>query len=164
MEKRSCLGCGLSLALRREGAQTCSARCRMRVHRRSRLPAVMTSGRRWVRADGKRPVTVSGTPASSTKPATWASFAEVRASKAGDGFGMMLGGGIGCYDLDHVSDAAAREFIETITEPILYAERSMSGSGVHVFVEATEGPGWKRGNVERYTRARFIRTTLVPFI
>lgn len=79
----------------------------------------------------------------------------------------MLGGGLGCYDLDHVSDDEARAFIATILEPILYVERSMSRTGVHVFVEAPECAGWRRVvggiSVERYTRARFIRMTLERF-
>ena len=73
----------------------------------------------------------------------------------------MLGGGLGCYDLDHVSDDEARELIERISEPIVYVERSLSGEGVHVFVMAVESPGTKKwqGRHERYTRARFIRIT-----
>ncbi len=35
----------------------------------------------------------------------------------------------------------------------------MSGTGFHVFVAAAEERGWKRGNLERYTRERFIRIT-----
>lgn len=79
----------------------------------------------------------------------------------------MLGAGLGCYDLDHVSDAEARAFIATVPERVVYAERSMSGAGVHVFVEAAEARGWKRRvgglSVERYSRQRFIRVTGVRF-
>ncbi|WP_202876731.1 bifunctional DNA primase/polymerase [Kytococcus schroeteri] len=121
------------------------------------FPAAMR-GRRWTRADGKRPVQVNGRPASSTDPATWATLADVQHG-AGDGYGVMLGGGLGCYDLDSTDDATAREFVATIPETILYIERSLSGSGFHVFVSAPEGRGTRRGNIERYTRARFIRTT-----
>ncbi len=121
-------------------------------------------GRRWVRADGKRPITTTGRPASSTNPRTWSTYDEVRTSTAGDGFGVMLGDGLGCYDLDHVTDTQAREFAATIPEPILFAERSMSGGGVHVFVQAPEAPGRRAVqlgvSIEKYTRARFIRTTL----
>lgn len=118
----------------------------------------MTERAAWVRADGKRPVQPDGTAASSTNPETWRSFAGVK-SGAGDGFGIMLGNGLGCYDLDDMSDVEAREFIDEIPEPIVFAERSVSGRGVHVFVEAAESAGTKRGKVERYTRARFIRVT-----
>ncbi len=159
---RQCERCGAKLnALARSDARFCSTRCRV-AHHRAELPAALRSGRRFVRADGKRPITTSGAPASSTRPETWASFTEVR-SGVGDGFGVMLGGGLGCYDLDHCSDGQARQFARTIPERVLYAERSMSGRGVHVFVEAPEGRGWKRMvdgvAVERYTWARFIRMT-----
>lgn len=82
---------------------------------------------------------------------------------AGDGFGIMLGDGLGCYDLDAVTDRQAREFVATIPEPVVYVERSSSGRGVHVFVEALEGSGWRRMidgvSVERYARSRFILMT-----
>lgn len=80
----------------------------------------------------------------------------------------MLGGGLGCYDLDHALDGGelkpwAREVLAGIAEHILFAEVSVSGEGLHVFVEAPEGPGSRRavgdGGVERYTRERFIRVT-----
>lgn len=146
-------------------ARFCSDRCRS-AHRRATVtvPARLRSQRRWVRAVGKRPVTTTGSPASSTNPATWASFEQVRAARAGDGFGVMLGGGLGCYDLDDVTDVDARRFAATIPERVLFAERSVSGRGVHLFVEADEADGWRRTidgmKVERYTRARFIRMTL----
>lgn len=139
----------------------CSTRCRVAAHRaakKSLFPVSMTERAAWVRADGKRPVQPDGTAASSTNPETWRSFAGVK-SGAGDGFGIMLGNGLGCYDLDDMSDVEAREFIDEIPEPIVFAERSVSGRGVHVFVEAAESAGTKRGKVERYTRARFIRVT-----
>lgn len=75
----------------------------------------------------------------------------------------MLGGGIGCYDLDHCTMDAARRFAATVPEPIVYCERSRSGTGFHLFVEAGESKGWRRVvnglNVERYTRDRFIVVT-----
>lgn len=121
------------------------------------------SFRRWVAADGKRPIRVDGRPASSTDPTTWANWNSVIRSRAGDGLGIMLGDGLGCYDLDDVTDEQAAAFVATIPERILYVERSMSGRGVHVFVEAPEAKGWRRVidglHVERYTRQRFIRVT-----
>lgn len=119
----------------------------------------MTDRAAWVRAAGKRPLTTDGRAASSTNRRTWSSFHAVQRSRAGDGFGVMVGDGVGVYDLDHVTDAEARAIAATIPEPILFAERSVSGAGVHIFVEAAEGPGTRRGRVERYTRARFIRMT-----
>lgn len=155
-----CGWCGVAMPLARSDARFCSGSHRVAAYRaRAALPKPMTSRAAWVRADGKRPIRVDGSPASSTGRSSWSSFAEVKRSKAGDGFGVMLGDGLGCYDLDHVSDADARAFIASIPEPVVFVERSMSGLGVHVFVEAPEGPGTRRGGVERYTRARFIRVT-----
>lgn len=138
----------------------CSSACRQRAYRnRAAMPAVMRNRNRWTRAAGKRPVMVDGGPGSSTDPSTWDAFDAVQEG-AGDGFGIMLGDGLGCYDLDHMTDDEARAFIAAIPEPVLYVERSVSGEGFHVFIEADEGPGSKSEHVERYTRARFIRTTL----
>lgn len=153
----------------------CSARCRQaacRARKAERTPAGLSEGR-WTRADGKRPVTVTGRSASSTDPSTWSTFAEVQASSAGDGFGVMLGGGhLACHDLDHALDGGvlkpwAREVLDGITEPVLFVEVSVSGEGLHVFVDAPEGPGSKRkvgdGGHEFYSQGRFIRTTLKKF-
>lgn len=142
-------------------ARFCSTRCRMVAYReRKSMPSVMRTARRWVAARGKRPVMVDGSPASSTNPATWTRFEDVQALQ----HGFMLGGGVGCYDLDDVTDDEARMFRATIPERVIYAERSKSGRGVHFFVLAEESPGWKRIvdggiSVERYTRARFILMT-----
>lgn len=111
-----------------------------------------------MRAVGKRPVMPTGDPASSTSPDTWSAYSEVQVG-AGDGVGVMLGGGLGCYDLDHMGVGEVREFISAISEPVIYVERSMSGNGAHVFIKAPESRGWKRGRVERYTWGRFIRMT-----
>lgn len=148
----------------------CSGRCRQRAHRvrASVLPAFMRERVAWCRAAGKRPIMVDGAPASSTNPATWSKFAGVKTG-AGDGFGVMLGNGVGCYDIDHcyidgVLDGWVFEFIKTIDEPIIYAERSISGEGLHVFIKTDERAGQKLRfmgkTVEAYTRQRFIRTTL----
>lgn len=164
-----CVGCGerfAAVGARGRTASYCSNACRQRAYRRrasSEKRFIGSVGDRWVRAVGKRPVMADGSPASSTNPATWASHAEC-VQGAGDGFGVMLGGGLGCYDLDGVIvDGVlvswAREFIESIREPVLYMEVSSSGRGVHVFVEAAEAKGSRRCGVERYSRERFIRMT-----
>lgn len=119
---------------------------------------------RWVRASGKRPLTVSGSPASSTDSKTWGRHHEIVGSRAGDGFGVMLGGGLGCYDFDNCFadgriNSAVGEFIARIPEKVLLVERSVSGRGLHVFVEAVESRGRRSAGVERYTRDRFIRMT-----
>ena len=164
-----CVECGSRFEAaggRGRSPRFCGATCRKRASRRRadvKRVFVERVGDRWVRAVGKRPVMVDGSPASSTNPATWSSFDAVQRG-AGDGFGVMLGGGLGCYDLDHVIEGGvlvswAREFIERIPEQVLFMETSVSGTGVHVFVEAAEGRGSRRDGVERYTRSRFIRMT-----
>lgn len=170
----------------------CGQTCRKRASRAARGTDVQVANEpwsalvaatrgRWVRAGGptgKRPMQVNGRWASSTNPATWSDFDEVL-DGPGTGFGVMMGAqpgesvGVGVYDLDGVLDEAgnlapwAREALNRIEEPILFAEVSVSGRGVHVFVEAVEGPGTKprAGEVgpEFYSRDRFIRTTLQPF-
>lgn len=127
-----------------------------------RLPGELTSRSRWTRCDGKRPVMADGRPASSTKPKTWTDYGNVLEG-AGDGFGIMLGDGLGCYDLDDVDDADIRDFLAGVPERVIYVERSVSGRGAHIFVEAAEGPGRRQVvdgmKVERYTVGRFIRMT-----
>ena len=174
----TCESCGGTFLMQHGRGRTpryCSSACRQRAYReraRARRPVFperMTSVDRWTRADGKRPVMPSGAPASSTDPSTWSSFSEVQQG-AGDGFGFMLGGGIGCIDLDDCLSPGgelapwARAEIARWQGRVLFMERSMSGSGVHVFVEADERPGQVvgvsgGGRVERYFYGRFIRTT-----
>ena len=152
---------------------TCGQRCRKRLSRAG-VPARMMSVNRWVRADGKRPITIDGKPASSTRETTWSSYREVRASEAGDGFGIMLGGGLAAHDLDDCfTDAGelkpwARDVLESVHNP-LFIEVSKSGEGLHIFVEAEEGPGKRTempggGRWEFYSRDQFIRTTLDRYV
>ena len=169
----SCQQCSAHIEIKHgRRPKFCSGKCRQRAHRerRSQIERLKSlSVGRWVRADGKRPVMVDGSAASSTNPATWASFAEVQ-SGAGDGFGVVLdGSGLGCFDFDNCFDGgvlrpAVRDFIAGIAYPIVYVERSMSGNGLHVFVEAEKQRGFRRDGVEFYTWGRFIRTPLSTFI
>ena len=151
----------------------CSGKCRQKAYRKRASRVVKApfanDERVWVRAAGKRPVMVDGSSASSTDPATWASFAEVQKSNAGDGFGVVLdGSGLGCFDFDNCFDGgvlnpAVRDFIAGIAYPIVYVERSVSGNGLHVFVEAEKQRGFRRDGVEFYSWGRFIKTTLREF-
>lgn len=149
----------------------CSGACRQKAYRvraRRQVSFAEGVGRRWVRAVGKRPVMPDGSPASSTNPDTWSSFKSVQ-SGAGDGFGLMLGGGLGCYDLDHVIEDGVvepwvRGFIESIPERVLFMETSMSGTGIHIFIEAEEARGSRRGQIEKYSKSRFIRMTFKEFL
>jgi len=150
----------------------CSAKCKQREYRArkkapSLLPDSLTSRNSWTRRDGKRPIRTNGYAASSTDPSTWASFSDVQ-SGAGDGFGVMLGDGLGCFDFDHcLSGDTLTPRIEralaAIREPVVWVERSMSGDGLHVFVEAPEQKGYKRDGIEFYSRARFIAVTGMAF-
>lgn len=146
----------------------CSSACRGRAYRaKHSLPKALTELDRWTRRDGKRPVTTSGRSASSTNPSTWTSFAEAKASKTGNGFGIMLGDGLGCYDLDHCLDGdtltvQAAALLDSL-EPI-WVERSMSGDGLHIFVATDAAKGYRRNGVEFYPRSRFIAVTGDHFI
>lgn len=76
----------------------------------------------------------------------------------------MMGDGLACYDIDHCLDGDdlapwAREAVNAITAPILYVERSMSGDGLHIFVEASAPHGFRRHGVEFYPTGRFIAVT-----
>jgi len=91
------------------------------------------------------------------------------ASSVGDGLGVMMGDGLACFDLDHcLVDGAvsteASELIAAITGPILYVERSISGDGLHVFVESHATRGYRRGGVEFYPTGRFIALTGDTFL
>lgn len=150
----------------------CSAACKQAAYRARQslfdVPQEMRFRRRWTRRDGKRPVQVDGRPASSTSATTWASFEQVAGSKTGDGLGFMLGDGIGCIDLDHClvrGELAvwAREVLET-AEDVIFVERSLSGTGLHIFQRVPEARGRIEvtpdgGRIERFSRARFIAVT-----
>jgi hypothetical protein len=93
--------------------------------------------------------------ASSTDPATWATFAEAHAAyKAGawDGVGFVLGDGRAGIDLDDCRDsrtgtitAAARAIIARLRS---YSEVSPSGTGIKTFVLGTLPPQGRKGEVE----------------
>jgi primase-polymerase (primpol)-like protein len=104
---------------------------------------------------------VDGRPASSTDSSTWSEYASVAHAPNG----VMLGGGLGCYDLDGVlaedgsvhPDALA--VLRKVGRDALWVERSMSGNGLHVFVHAPEAKGIVGERVSFYTQGRFIAVT-----
>lgn len=171
----TCRQCGTTFPATGARGRTpiyCSARCRQRAKRArdaQPFPPEMM-GKRWTRADGKRPIMVDGSPASSTNPATWAEFRDVQQG-AGDGYGIMLGDGLACYDIDHCFNPNTprmgltpwgREVLAMIRrarERVLFAEVSRSGNGLHIFVEGEPGLGRRTNKYEYYSRARFIRVT-----
>ena len=153
----------------------CSDACRKRAARDRRLPVELTSRDRWVRwrlvERGGRltkvPAQTTGRAASSTDPGTWTTYERAAASAVGDGLGLVLGGGVGCIDLDHVLDsrgrllAAARRFVGSL--PSTYCEVSPSGDGLHLWYLMGEAPGTVRTvdgvSVETYSVGRYMTVT-----
>lgn len=143
-------------------ATYCSRACQQRAYRKRRasaIPEPMRAAARWVRHDAKRPITATGTPASSTKSATWTTYDTARASRVGDGLGFVLGAGFACIDIDHclsdgVPDARAERLLEA--HPDAYVEISPSGTGLHIWGLAPEGPGRTRSDFEFYSVGRYM--------
>lgn len=163
--RKACETCGqrLSIPARGRSPSFCSNRCRQAAHRarsRSAFPPELRAAKRWVRADGKRPIQVDGSPASSTDSDTWSTFKAVQ-SGAGDGFGFMLGDGFGVIDLDHCLDAdgSLSDLASRVLRlnPDAFVECSVSGEGLHVWGFRSEGRGFRGSGVEVYSKSRFIR-------
>lgn len=109
---------------------------------------------RWVRwvleprgeKFAKVPVQLNGRRASVTEPRHWVSFRAARSSQVGDGIGWVLGAGIGCIDLDDCLDGGRIEpwaagLIRKYRHRALLIERSVSGTGVHIFLRMKPGAG-----------------------
>ena len=135
-----------------------------------RIPSELRERPQWALAapHDKRPLTVNGRPASSTDPATWADFSAAccAASERGDGWhvGFMLheSDPLCCIDLDVKDGTSADDqarFQSIIAEADSYTERSRSGRGWHVWVQAEVGQGRRRDGVEVYSQERFIICT-----
>lgn len=156
--------------LYREGAKTCSPKCRKRVSRASKValfPLEMTEKDRWIRREAsKRPVTIAGRSASSTNSATWSTYSKASTSSVGAGLGYVLGAGVGAIDLDHcIIDGVVADWARKIIDrcPDTFIEVSQSGEGLHIFGLLTEGAGRnirKNGSaVEFYSTGRYIAVT-----
>jgi primase-polymerase (primpol)-like protein len=165
-------GCGnpLPVAGRGRVPHFCSGRCRVAAHRAKTHPPVeLTSMPRWVRRSAtKVPLTADGTPASSTDPATWSTYATACRSSAGAGLGCVLNGdGIVCIDLDHCLDAAgnptpwAADILSWT--PSTWIEVSPSGDGLHIWgrAELAAGRRFRAGgrHIEVYGSGRYITVT-----
>ena len=132
----------------------------------------MTSRARWVRHDArKRPLTASGGPASVTDPSTWSTYAEAARSPHGAGLGIVLGDGLGCIDLDHCFvggklAAWAQAIVDEHRDEAYLIERSMSGTGLHVFLPMAEAKGSRirdgEHNIEVYSRERYMTVSGIP--
>lgn len=159
-------------------ARFCSNACRQAAYRarRSGVPESMRSRDRWVRWESrvrrgkatKVPLSLSGHDLDVRDSRRWVSFDEARRSKVGTGFGIVLGDGLGCIDLDHCIEGGvvaewAQSWIDGYREDAVLIERSFSGDGVHIFLPMAEGPGRKirdgEQNVEIYSRGRYIAVT-----
>lgn len=147
---------------KRNGASTCSVRCRV-AKSRVQFPVEMTAHNRWLRHSNKVPMSVHNFPASSTNSTTWATFERAHSSTVGDGLGFVLtGDGIACIDLDHcIVDGVLMDWAQAIVKQCAgtYIEVSRSGTGLHIFGHATVGAGRRRDGVEVYDRGRFIAVT-----
>lgn len=137
----------------------CSPACKQRAYReRQAIAAELKAMPRWARAAGKRPIMPDGSPASTTDPTTWSPY-DMVVSGAGDGLGIMLGDGLACYDLDHcLGSDRMSELLDRVKEPIIFAEVSVSGAGLHIFVQS-DAKSYKRDGIEFYSHSRFIRMT-----
>lgn len=144
----------------------CSTRFRVAAHRVGRLPVELTSRARWVRRNAdKVPLTIDGRSASSTNPATWATYARAKASQIGAGLGFVLGDGIGCIDLDHcLKDGVVADWAQDVLDQVgrTFIEVSPSGEGLHVWGYLEPGPGHRRNGVEIYSVGRYITVTGKP--
>jgi hypothetical protein len=125
---------------------------------------------RWEERNGKKtkpPFNArTGALASSTDPATWATFAEAIATGPrfeGPGFVLTETDPFTGIDLDHCVDedgrvaAWAQDIVNLLDS---YTEITPSTHGLRIFVRATlPGGGRKRGDLEVYDRGRYLTVT-----
>jgi hypothetical protein len=114
---------------------------------------------------------ITGKPAASNKPETWADYETAKESLnkygfTGLGFMFTEGGGIVGVDIDHCYDPETSEFNETAKEILkkqpTYAEFSPSGTGLHLFYKGImPGAGNKnsKSGVEMYGSLRYFTMT-----
>lgn len=147
----------------------CSGKCRQAAYRlrkeeaRGSIPKEMAEARRWVRCDGKVPTGKDGRRLQWSKEENWLTFMEAKNADYGDGFGFIMGDGFGVIDLDDcfeddgsLAPLAARVLEEN---PGAWAERSVSGQGLHVWGRMKHAVGYRQEGIEVYSFGRFIRVT-----
>lgn len=141
------------------------------------VPPAMAMADRWMhwrritRGDGtsKLPVTVDGSPASSTDMSTWAALPQAESSDVGEGLGFALGDGFACIDLDHCYDERnhltpwAKMLIAPVADST-WIEISPSGNGLHIWGRYGERTGLKVRNdlgmnIEAYSQGRYMTYT-----
>lgn len=141
------------------------------------IPDELKSFRQWIvwryeDHGGPKPTKVPYSPnfpghAAVDKPGTWASFDEAVAKfNAGgnDGIGFVLteADPFVFVDLDdtHGDEEALQRQFRIFHEFVTYAERSPSGSGLHIIGKAKlPGKGRKRDKIELYDRSRYMTMT-----
>ncbi len=109
----------------------------------------------------------TGRRAKANVPKTWGTFEQaVKALKNGNydgiGFEFFENDPFTGVDLDHcVENGAILPWAqENINRLNSYAELSPSGTGVHIYIEATKPAGrCKKGNIEIYVKGRFLTIT-----
>jgi hypothetical protein len=115
----------------------------------------------------KIPYTITGKPASSTDPATWATYAEAKAASENVGIVLTNTKQLLCVDLDHVIENKKflKEFLSLkkfVDEANTFTEISQSGTGLHLFFEITEPltlEANRHANIECYVNSRYIAVT-----
>jgi hypothetical protein len=144
-----------------------------------RIPSELKFRPQWVvwrlvqREGAKKPTKVpfspkwGGMPASATNPASWGTFDDaIKAHREGDfngiGFVLSYDDPYTFIDLDDsngdqaIFDRQQRVFSEFPS----YAERSPSGTGLHIICKGRIGPpGRKRAQIEVYSGERFMTMT-----
>jgi hypothetical protein len=146
------------------------------------VPATLRERRQWVlwrlvhKAGAPKPTKIpyqpGGALASSTNPATWSTFDDVRAAyEAGgfDGVGFVFAADdpfVG-IDLDGCRDPVTGELAPDARAAVdrfqTYTEVSPSGKGVHLILMGTLPPsGRKHGPVEAYSEGRYFTITAHP--
>lgn len=139
-------------------------------NRWQRIPAELRQRPQWCITPGsdgdKAPRTITGGHASSTDSNTWTDFDTAcrEASMRGWHIGYMLheSDPFACIDLDvkvETTEADVQRLHSIIENLDSYTERSRSGRGWHVLVEANIGKGRRREGVEVYSQERFIICT-----
>ena len=141
------------------------------------IPQEMRIFRQWVvwryeDTDGPKPTKVpysalNGRLASVTDPNTWASFDEAAhaltnsSMYSGIGFVLTEADPFAFIDLDDTKgdQTALDRQVKIFNEFDSYAERSPSGSGLHIIVKGALPSGRRRSHIEVYSSARYMTMT-----
>lgn len=146
------------------------------------IPQALKALDRWAvwkaEPDADRPGRLTKTPyrgesphakASHSDPSQWTNYSvsyhayENRVATGADGLLIAMGDGLAGVDLDDAIDPetdrptpAAQAILDRLNS---YAERSVSGTGIRIFVWAPESEGVKQPDVEIYYKTRFLSVT-----